>query len=224
VQRAHRSFGLSWAQAVAGALSEALLPRRCASCRRVGRSPCVGCIAGALRLDLDATPIPFGCASITAPFAFCGSVRALILAAKYQQRPSGLTFLAGQMGAACSQAGVRADLVTWVPAAPARRARRGYDQSQLLAEHLAAVLGLPVERLLLRRADRIAQTGLSAHDRERHAQANLYRPSSGYVRSLRSVLLVDDVVTTGATLRAASAALHELGARDVHAAVAAATL
>ena len=101
-------------------------------------------------------------------------------------------------------------------AAPARRRARGYDQSELLARAVARRLAVPARPLLRRRPGR-PQTGLDRAGRSAGPGYDALRPATG------RVLLVDDVSTTGATLRAAVDALRCAGAVDVAAAVVART-
>jgi competence protein ComFC len=117
----------------------------------------------------------------------------------------------------------RIDVVTWAPTSVGRRRRRGFDQAELLAREVAALLGLPVARLLVHRPDYGSQTGATRSTREARAAEGLFRPASGFQMDCR-VLLVDDVITTGATLRSAASTLRVLGATEVHAVVAAARL
>ena len=107
-------------------------------------------------------------------------------------------------------------VVTWAPTTAARRRARGFDHAELLARRVARHLRRPVRRLLTRIDDR-AQTGLAAADRRRGPQfmARALVPPS--------VLVVDDVATTGATLTGAAAALREAGAASVVALTAART-
>lgn len=99
-------------------------------------------------------------------------------------------------------------VVTWAPTSDRRRRERGYDQAELLARHLAASTGL-VHRRLLRRVSTAHQTG------SRRA-ARLVGPEFvGKPAVSNHVIVVDDVTTTGSTLRAAARALAEAGALRV---------
>jgi predicted amidophosphoribosyltransferase len=103
-----------------------------------------------------------------------------------------------------------AAVVTWAPTSVPRRHRRGFDQAELLARALARRWGLPAQALLRRRAGP-AQAG-------RTAAARLEHPGfSTPVGAPPAVLVVDDVVTTGATLTAAARALRQAGAQRVEA-------
>ena len=137
---------------------------------------------------------------------FEGSVRDAIVALKYG-RDRRMAKELGTRAASCPLPEV--DVVSWIPTAPSRVRRRGFDQSELIARHVARNIGVRC-RALLRRTDETRQTG---SDRV----ARLSGP--GLVASPacrnRSIVLVDDVVTTGATVRAASAAVFEAGAAHV---------
>jgi len=103
-----------------------------------------------------------------------------------------------------------------VPLAPSRLRERGYNQSQLLAEGLARAWNLPVrDEILTRTRATKTQTRLTPGERQRNV-ANAFRSLAdrGSLRGLHLVL-VDDVVTTAATLNACAAALHDGGVRIV---------
>lgn len=114
---------------------------------------------------------------------------------------------------ALHRSGTSADAVTWPPCSRADKRRRGFDHAELLGRGVAAALGLPASPLL-RRAIRVAdQAGLSGEDR----RINLVGAFGPAAPSPGRVLLVDDVVTTGATLRACAEILTGAGAAHVEA-------
>ncbi len=98
------------------------------------------------------------------------------------------------------------DLVTWIPLWWPRRVLRGYDQAELLAKRLAHHLGLPCRALLRRRRGTRPQSKLALKDRGRNL-GGAFAPTS-HQPALRSVLLVDDVITSGATLKEAARTLR----------------
>lgn len=106
-----------------------------------------------------------------------------------------------------------------VPLGPARLRRRGYNQAERLASALAARLGVPMRPDLLQRArNTTTQTALTPEERQANV-AGAFAGRRGASRaSVRgSVVLVDDVFTTGATLAAAASALIASGAERVEA-------
>ena len=109
-----------------------------------------------------------------------------------------------------------ADLVVPVPLHPWRRLRRGYNQAELVARPLAALLALPYAGALARRRPTRTQARLPRHRRRANVEG-AFRVRRRHRRRLagRRVLLVDDVATTGATLDAAARALRRAGAASV---------
>jgi predicted amidophosphoribosyltransferase len=136
-------------------------------------------------------------------------VRTLLLALKYRNRRDALSYLAAQIVGVFD---VEADVVTWVPTTAARRRARGFDQAELLARAVGRRRGVPV-RSLLRRVDGRAQTGRDAKDRRTGPEFTA-RPGR---RVATSVVLIDDIGTTGATLHAAAQVLAAAGWPEIHA-------
>ena len=108
------------------------------------------------------------------------------------------------------------DVVVPVPLARGRRRERGYNQSEELARVYARQLGLRcAPRYLQRERDTRSQTGLNFSARRRNVQGAFRVPRAQAVRGLR-LLLIDDVLTTGATAQACARACRRAGAAEVH--------
>lgn len=110
------------------------------------------------------------------------------------------------------------DLIVPVPAAPQRFRQRGYNPAQLLARELARELHLPLVDALAHLGNQ-RQVGAGRTQRLAQAEQAFAVAKSNPIVGAR-VLLVDDVVTTGATLSACAGALKAVGAKTVWAAVA----
>ena len=115
----------------------------------------------------------------------------------------------------CPQNVRGADVATCVPLYPKRERERGYNQSALLGGSLARRIGIPFQgRLLWRRRPTASQTRLTAAQRVHNVKGVFMVPWSGRVRGAR-VLLVDDVMTTGATVNECARTLKAAGAVSV---------
>lgn len=109
-----------------------------------------------------------------------------------------------------------ADLVTFVPLHRWRRFRRGFNQAEEIARAMGRRLGLPCEALLERHRIGRRQVGLGRRDRLSALQDCYRLRRRGRLPVPRRILLVDDVITTGATMEACARALLEGGAEAVH--------
>ncbi len=172
-------------------------------CERCGR-PCT--LAVPRCRDCPPSPV----ASARAPFLYEGPAREAIRRLKYK----GWRDIAAALAAAIVETpGLpSADAITWVPLARRRRAERGYDQARALAVAVARLRGVPAVRLLRRRVATRPQARRSGDER-RSAMQGAFEPTGG---APSSVVLVDDVLTTGATAAACAEALTAAGARRVH--------
>jgi ComF family protein len=144
------------------------------------------------------------------PFLYTGPARSALLHLKFDGWRSVAEALGRAMAAVAT--GSAPDLVTWVPLSGKRLAGRGYDQAAALAAAVARTMELPRRRLLVRTRDTDPQTARRGAER-RAAMEDAFR---AVVRAPPRVLVVDDVLTTGATAAACARALRTAGAEEVH--------
>lgn len=187
--------------------AELVAPERCIRCARPPSALCRRCAA--LLPGAGGAPIP-GVRAAVVVWAYDAEARALVLALKAGARRGAGTALAAHMAAAAAAAGVGAELVAWVPGRPADARRRGFDHAEVLARAVARHLGLPAAGLVRRIRGAPDQVGLGAVERRRNL-AGAFRAAP----VVAPVLLVDDVVTTGATAAACARALRAAGAPHV---------
>ena len=185
---------------------------RCAGCDRPGAVICTTC-----RFALVAPPPRHHEHGVITALAFTGRARSVVLALKYRNRRAVSRHLAGLVVNRLveERAHVGLDVVTWAPTSSSRRRTRGFDQGEIVARTVARQLGLPCRRLLERDGS-VSQTGRTRAERL-DGPSFMARPDLDGL----TVLVVDDVVTTGSTLVAAAAALADRGAAARLAAIAA---
>lgn len=114
-------------------------------------------------------------------------------------------------------------VVTWVPISFKRRLRRGYDQDELLAKAVGKELGIRPVRCLWKIRDNPAQSGLSGEAERRANVLGVYRAKAPERFRGKRVLILDDVITTGATMSECARVLLTAGAGEVHGAAMAST-
>lgn len=154
----------------------------------------------------DALALP-GILRCGAPWAYDGRARDLVLALKLRaRRPA-----AGPLGEAVAEwLGERPPLVTWVPGRPSDIRDRGFDHAEVIARVVARRWGAHARCLLRRTGFAPDQTTLSRKERLRNL-GGVFASATSPVE----VVLVDDLVTTGATAVACAHALRQAGARRV---------
>jgi ComF family protein len=184
-----------------------LFRQRCEACGCNARVLCVKC-----RTQLFAMAQP-ECDAAVVAVAYEGIARRLILNLKYRNRRQVVAVLTELLAQRVMQSepniATVCDVVTWAPTNAARVRRRGVDQSELLARRLARVLDVPCRRLLIKTSTNV-QTGAS---REERLRGSVFSARKLGVNS--HVMVVDDVVTTGTTLRCAADALRKAGVCQV---------
>ncbi len=150
--------------------------------------------------------------------AFNGPARASVHALKYDGERRLVQPLSELMAARWRAAGVGGEVLVPVPVHAAKRRQRGFDQAELLARGVAAELRIPMLYALERAAKTTAQHSLGRRARASNVAA-AFAVAPRHVSSVsgRWIVLVDDVVTTGATLAGCARALYESGAFAVSA-------
>lgn len=219
--------------------------RRCLSCARVyvpgswfaGAALCRDCARQLPRREGGFCP---GCGEVFAwpdlPLTLCrfclerpppfhtvffhgvheGLLRRLLLDIKFNNQIALAHALGGLLGTHPAVDHLFADVIIPVPLHPERLRQRGFNQSLELARPMAGRLGIPLRNdVLVRKRKTASQTGLNREKRRMNTQGafHVQKDVSGL-----AVLLVDDVMTTGATLASAAFALQAAGAGQVSAA------
>jgi ComF family protein len=225
------------------AVADLLWPGRCASCRALLartagggllRVLCPLCADAAVEVEPPACArcgLPFpgagedhlcaacladppGFARARARYVWGGPLADAVVRFKYRDCPH----LAGPLGALLDPLVLGAampDLIVPVPLHPRRLRSRGYNQSALLARRVSLATGAPlVTKLLERTVETHSQAGLSRRERMRNLEGAFAVRAAGRWQGARA-LLVDDVVTTTATIRVCSAALAKAGIGEV---------
>lgn len=180
-------------------------PVRCVGCDEGVDGPSVFCPACATWVERVESP--------EAVFEYGGPVAKAIQRFKYEGRSELGAALGCMMAEDASHWARRVDAIVPVPLHWRRRRARGYDQAALLARAMAKSLGVPARLRGLRRLRNTpSQVDLPYAERQRNIAGAF---AAWRLGGARRVLVVDDVRTTGATLRAASKALDAAGVSEV---------
>ena len=203
-----------------------LFPLQCLGCQREGNLLCAQCRDGLDKLNPPCCTVcaqpsarslcnwcrrnPLAIDGIRAPYLMQGPVQEAIRSLKYR----GVRAAAPELAQYMTHRRITGDLLVPVPLHPRRLRSRGYNQSALLARELGKLTGLAVdERLVFRTRDTPPQVQAASREQRRSNVQDGFR--CGDSLSGGSVILVDDVATTGSTLSACAAALNDAEAGSV---------
>ncbi|WP_374688646.1 ComF family protein [Promineifilum sp.] len=227
-----RSLAVRW-RAAAGFCLDVAFPPVCAGCGRVGALLCAACEARLVPVTgpichrcgrglegpgacptCAAGPLPLR--QMRAPLRYQEPASRLIHGLKYEGYFALAAPLARRLIAGWPAWEQPPDLILPIPLHPRRQRRRGYNQSELLARPLAQALGIPFSAAALRRTRHTPpQVGLGPAARADNVKGAFTADPAAVAG--RHVLLIDDVLTTGATMSAAAEALLAAGAAGVSA-------
>jgi len=198
-------------QQVVTAALDLVFPPHCVNCERVGSFLCPRC----RRTLVPAEPrVVDGLDHVYTSLQYTGAVQAVIHAFKYYRQTQLADMLGGWLCDALRTRAIAVDCVAAVPLHSQRLTERGYNQATLIAQHVAICLQLPfVDNAL----DRVRETSTQVHLTAQERRANVAGAFAAQPEAVarKHVLLIDDVLTTGATLVACAEALRQAGAAHV---------
>ena len=214
-----------------GAALDLLFPPNCAVCGREGRFICEACEVALPKLQQPycsmcaspgSAPLCSWCTAtapasdgISAPFLMEGAVRDMVYGLKYRNLRASAPALARLMAAYLESGPPTFGLLVPVPLHRRRERERGYNQSELLARELCKSVGIPLETRLLRRTRNTPpQVSMKSPDERRLNIEGAFECARNL--GAITVLVVDDVVTTGSTISSCAGALKAAGASSVY--------
>lgn len=209
----------------------ALFPNVCASCKavinedflcefcfenleRTSNNLCLKC--GAHKKNCDCKNRVFNFEGITAPFYNISTARRAMYRYKFNGKKYIADFFAEQMALSVKQSfpEIEFDIITFVPMHISKRRKREYNQSEVLAEKISHILNIPISRSLLSsKKKKFGQFSLPLNLRFDNVKGIYY---TNFKVTGKTVLLVDDIKTTGATLNECAMQLLIAGASRVY--------
>lgn len=201
-------------------LLQILFPPKCLLCRKVLRDGeldlCRACRTDGPDCTNSGKKIPF-IDSWTAVWYYEDRARNSLLRYKFRGARSYAKGYGRLLAMKLQQARPEGfDLLTWVPVSPLRKLTRGYDQVELLANAVGQELGLEPVRLLRKIHHNRPQSGIAGDAQRRANVLGVYQAENPELLKGKSVLLLDDIITTGATAGECARVLLTAGGKEVH--------
>lgn len=200
-------------------LFDLLFPPRCVLCRKVLNREetdlCRGCRADAPDFSASKIHFPF-VARWTALWYYKDNVRRSLLRYKFYNRRSYAGTYGRLLGMKLLKVMPEFDILTWVPIGKRRLQKRGYDQVELIAEAIAAELDIRAARTLRKIRNTPPQSGIRSAAARRANVLGAYQAEDPEAFAGKRVLLLDDIITTGATASECARTLLIAGAKEVY--------
>ncbi len=202
-------------------LLDLLYPPKCVFCGRITETSkvCDKC-----RKDLPYAPA--GASSkgeffseYTAALKYEGKARESVLRFKFSDRSEYAEAYAPMLKEAAERDLPEFDIISWVPVSAKRLKKRGYDQAELLARETAKLMGREAARTLVKTVDNAPQYTLRGKEKRAANVMDVYKVADGADVKGKTVLLIDDIITTGATLSECARTLLMAGAEKIICAV-----
>lgn len=199
-------------------------PNRCPFCDKViafSEHICKDCNERSTLCRENGTFYPGKCDQVIFCYVYDGAEKESVLRLKYRNRLDVARHLAYFMGEQCQHFLTdRPDVIVPVPMSNPKRKERGFNQAEILAKELSDILNIPMKDILIREHRSIEQHTLSRTARQR-AVEGLYGidPTKSKAVLGKRILLIDDVYTTGNTIKACADVLKKSGAEVVIGAV-----
>ncbi len=201
-------------------LLDLFYPPRCAFCRRVLKTGengiCTRCEATIARPRAGGAQSGAFYSICVSPLYYEGRVRDAVLRFKFNDATA-YADIFGRLIADCIADHLEGcyDLITWVPLSGRRLKKRGYDQAMLLAMAAALKRDDVAVELLKKHTDVPAQSGVGSVEKRRANIAGVYAVTDEELVRGKRILLIDDIITTGATLSECAKTLRAAGAEEV---------
>ena len=203
-------------------LLELLYPSKCVFCSQMlGREEteiCTSCRKTLPYCEGSVKRVPYS-KTTAAVVYYENQVRESVLRYKFRGNPQYSAAYGRLLAMKIAEQGIDFDLITHVPVSRRRQRRRGYDQAARLAKAVSRELGCKQQKLLKKIRNNPAQSGLPRPEQRRANVLGVYKAVNSKKVQGKTILLIDDVMTTGATLSECCRTLLDTGAAHVSCAV-----
>ena len=151
------------------------------------------------------------------PFEYSGKIKKSILRFKFKGYKNYSKFFAEVMAKGVTQkfSNIKFDCITYVPLRPERKRSRGYNQSECIASDISSIINVPCEELISKIKSNHIQHELDFSSRIENVKG-VYAVKNERAVKGKTILLCDDIITTGSTLRECAKTLLESGAKEVY--------
>lgn len=206
-----------------GKILDFIYPTKCAICNETiikrENQICEKC-GKELKIDSIMTRIDMGYGNkikCFSPFEYSGKIKKSILRFKFKGYKNYSKFFAQVMSKGITQkfGGIKFDRITYVPLRPERKRSRGYNQSECIASDISSIINVPCEELIFKIKSNHIQYELDFSSRIENVKG-VYAVKNEQAVKGKTILLCDDIITTGSTLRECAKTLLESGAKEVY--------